>query len=190
MLLREGASFDLATRVRTGTAPIGEVMSFVSGLYFRGKLAYARAFARPPAGWPGALVITSCDGLVDVDEAVTVETLRRHAEVDIDEDEERYLAPLFRDAAALRRAAPGAEVVLLGSIATGKYLAPLVQVFGARLGFPADFAGRGDMSRGGLLLRCVDERRELAYVPLEGAKRHGARPPKLTPRRRTSPAVK
>ena len=43
------ATFDLATRLRSPAgAPLGEVFSFVSGLYFRGKLAYARRFARPP----------------------------------------------------------------------------------------------------------------------------------------------
>ena len=35
------------------------------------------------------------------------------------------------------------------------------------------------MSRGGLLLRCVTADVELPYVPLRGAVRHGARPPRL-----------
>src|SRR5262249_62023500 len=70
------------------------------------------------------------------------------------------------------------EVVLLGSIATPKYIEPL-SIFGERLVFPAEFVGRGDMSRGGLLLRCVREQTELSYVPVAGAVRHGARPPKL-----------
>jgi hypothetical protein len=72
--------------------------------------------------------------------------------------------------------------VLLGSIATGKYVDLLLEVFGDSLRFPSDFAGRGDMSRGGLLLRCVDARRELAYAPIDGAPRHGPRPPRLGPR--------
>jgi hypothetical protein len=50
-----------------------------------------------------------------------------------------------------------------------------------RLLFPAEFVGRGDMSRGGLMLRCVDQRTELSYVPVQGAMRRGARPPKLPP---------
>ena len=57
----------------------------------------------------------------------------------------------------------------------------LLSVFGERLTFPLDFVGRGDMSRGGLLLRCVRAERELTYVPVSGAVRHGPRPPKLTP---------
>jgi hypothetical protein len=59
-------------------------------------------------------------------------------------------------------------------------------VFDGRLLFPAEFVGRGDMSRGGLMLRCVDERAELTYVPVRGAVRRGMRPPKLPPRRSTS----
>jgi hypothetical protein len=33
------------------------------------------------------------------------------------------------------------------------------------------------------MLRCADEGRELSYVPVAGAVRHGKRPPKLEPRR-------
>jgi len=38
------------------------------------------------------------------------------------------------------------------------------------------------MSRGGLLLRCVEEARELDDVPLAGAVRRGRRPPRLAPK--------
>jgi hypothetical protein len=59
----EHARFDLARRLRTRDgAPLGEVMSFLSGLYFRGKLAYALRFACPPMGVPGVFVITPCQG--------------------------------------------------------------------------------------------------------------------------------
>jgi hypothetical protein len=74
--------------------------------------------------------------------------------------------------------------VLLGSIASARYVEPLLEVFGARLSVPETFAGRGDMSRGGLLLRCAATGEELVYAPAEGATRHGARPPKLDPRTR------
>jgi hypothetical protein len=57
----------------------------------------------------------------------------------------------------------------------------LTEVFGERLRFPIEFVGRGDMSRGGLLLRSVRAREELIYVPVVGAVRHGPRPPKLSP---------
>jgi hypothetical protein len=71
------------------------------------------------------------------------------------------------------------EVVLLGSVASAKYVDPLLSVFGQRLSFPPTFVGRGDMSRGGLLLRCVRSGEELEYAPVDGAVRHGPRPPRL-----------
>jgi len=71
--------------------------------------------------------------------------------------------------------------VLLGSIASGKYVDVLHAIFGARLLFPSDFVGRGDMSRGGLMLRCASSGDELPYVPVAGAVRHGVRPPRLDP---------
>ena len=70
-------------------------------------------------------------------------------------------------------------MVLLGSIATGKYVDALLDALGPRLLFPTDFVGRGDMSRGGLLLRSAREGRELDYIPVAGALRRGKRPPKL-----------
>jgi hypothetical protein len=105
--------------------------------------------------------------------------------VDIDAADPRYRRPLLRDARALAAALasePSWQVVLLGSVASGKYVEPLTEVFGERLVFPAEFVGRGDMSRGGLLLRCVADGRELDYVPLTGARRRGPRPARLTPR--------
>ncbi|HEU4438341.1 MAG TPA: hypothetical protein VFT36_03785, partial [Methylomirabilota bacterium] len=63
--------------------------------------------------------------------------------------------------------------------ASDKYVGVLLEVFGERLTFPAAFVGRGDMSRGGLLLRCVRAGRELQYVPVAGAVRHGPRPARL-----------
>ncbi|MGH9256065.1 MAG: hypothetical protein ACRD3C_16015, partial [Vicinamibacterales bacterium] len=76
---------------------------------------------------------------------------------------------------------PECEVVLLGSVASGKYVDLLVPIFGRQLLFPHLFVGRGDMSRGGLMLRSVAAGLELDYVPLEGAVRHGPRPPRLEP---------
>jgi hypothetical protein len=185
LVFNPDARFDLAQRLRAAPgAPLGEVFSFLSGLYFRGKLAYARAFARPPAGRPGVLVITPTDGLVLAEEPVGFERLRRFAEVDTAVANARYMEPLLRDA---RRLAQGldarCDVVLLGSIATGKYLEPLLATFGERLRFPADFVGRGDMSRGGLLLRCARAGVELEYISVGGAVRRGPRPPRLAPAR-------
>jgi hypothetical protein len=181
LVLRERASFELATRLRSPAgAPLGEVFTFLSGLYFRGKLAYGRAFARPPAPLPGVYVITTSRGLVLPEQPVRVDDLREFAAVDLHEGNARYRTPLARDVAwVAERLGARAEIVLLGSVASAKYVDVLAEVLGERLRFPIDFVGRGDMSRGGLMLRCARARTELAYVPLAGAPRHGARPPKL-----------
>jgi hypothetical protein len=187
-VVSDKAEFALARRLRSpGGAPLGEVFAFMSGLYFRGKLAYARRFAAPPdPGEPlvsgGVLVITPNAGLRGADVAVTRDSIRGFAGEPIDLENERYLRPLERSARTLR-AAVGAEceVVLLGSVASGKYVEVLQPVFGDRLLFPSAFVGRGDMSRGGLMLRCADSGDELEYVPIEGAVRRGPRPPKLEP---------
>jgi hypothetical protein len=190
ILLRDAARFDLALRIRETGAPIGEVFAFLSGLYFRGKLTYARRFGRAlPDSAGGALVITARAGLRSPEDAVRIGDLRRFAEVDIDARDLRFRRPFLRDARALaQRLGPDAEVVLLGSIATGKYVDVLLDVFGPRLLFPRDFVGRGDMSRGGLLLRHARAGRELPYAPVLGTERHGARPPRLPKPRRRPPA--
>jgi hypothetical protein len=126
-------------------------------------------------------VITPCDGLKSPESPVRPRDLLRYAAVDVDADEKRYRQPLLRDLRALAPTWAEAEVVLLGSIASGKYVDVLTAVLGARLVFPADFVGRGDMSRGGLMLRCAQENRELPYVPLLGAERRGTRPARLPP---------
>ena len=181
MILSPKARFGLAERLRGPEgAPLGEVFSFLSGLYFRGKLSYAREFARPPEGAAGVLVITANAGLVPADALVTHAHLERFARVAIDAAEPRYRRPLARASRSLAAlAVEDCQIVLLGSIASGKYVDILGRVFGERLVFPADFVGRGDMSRGGLMLRRVREGRELDYTPVLTAVRRGPRPPKL-----------
>jgi hypothetical protein len=186
IVLRDGARFELAQRLRTREGvPLGEVFSFLSGLYFRGKLAYARSFARPLAGADSIRVITPCQGLRSPDARVGRVHLQRYAQIGIDPSDARYRRPLLRDARALadRLKDQDWEVVLLGSVASEKYVEPLTAVFGERLVFPPAFVGRGDMSRGGLLLRCVTEGRELDYAPLLNATRRGPRPARLVPHR-------
>jgi hypothetical protein len=190
-VLSDAATFALAAQLRTPEgATLGDVFSFVSGLYFRGKLAYARRFSRPPdptdhvaAG--GVLVITPNAGLRAANVAVTVDSIRAFAGEPIDLSNARYRVPLERGARALFDSiGPDCDVVLLGSIASGKYVEVLLPIFGDRLVFPPAFVGRGDMSRGGLMLRCVESGQELEYVPIAGAIRNGRRPPKLAPIRR------
>lgn len=188
LLFNENATFPLAERVRSEQASLGEIFSFLSGLYFRGKLAYAEAFGRPPHGLPSTFVITPCEGLRPAREIVSLARLRRFAEVPVALESAAYLDPLARDLAALDSAV-GAQcsIVLLGSIASAKYVEPAMAVFGKRLLFPLDFVGRGDMSRGGLLLRSVAEARELAYVAIADSVRRGPRPPRLDPTTRPKP---
>lgn len=165
-LLRKDAGSDLALRLRTSEgAAVGEIFTFMSGLYFRGKLAYATAFADPPAGVSGIHVIVPGVGLCPPAAPIDLKRLRAIARVRVDPDNRRYTGPLRRDAALLAGSLdPETEVVLLGSIATPKYLEPLQDVLGPRLRFPREFIGRGDMSRGSLMLRCATERRELTYI--------------------------
>ena len=184
ILLGERAAFPLAAQLRDSGAPLGDVFSFLSGLYFRGKLAYGRAFARTGGASDGVLVIAPGRGLVSPDVIVTLGDLRGIAEIGVTPDEPRFREPLERDSAALAALLSGDDrVILLGSIATGKYVDVIESHLGGRLRFPADFVGRGDMSRGGLMLRCVLKKQELDYVPTAGATRHGTRPPRLEPLR-------
>jgi hypothetical protein len=184
MMLRKPASaFELAMKLRTGAgAPLGDVFAFTSGLYFRGKLAYANRFA---ASWRDVLVIAPGRGLVAARTPITIDDLEAMADVPVDVSDERYAAPLRRDVKRLTRRLRGDDrAVLLGSIATDKYVSILEAGLGDRLCFPLEFVGRGDMSRGGLLLRCIDQNTPLSYIPVRGAERRGQRPPRLNPRDR------
>ena len=168
LLFNERAEFDIARQVREQPgAPLGEVFSFLSGLYFRGKLAYAREFQNPPPRRaPGIQIITPSDGLYSPGSLVTLKDLERFATVPIDADESRYRYPLERDAGKIAdRIGPKCQVVLLGSVATGKYVDVLLPIFGERLVFPKEFIGHGDMARGGMLLDHTASGMELTYIP-------------------------
>jgi hypothetical protein len=173
MLLKSQTS-PLTARLANGGAPLGEVFTFMSSLYFRGKLAYANRFGR-------AFVIAPGRGLLPADVLIRVDDLKQMAAVPVDESLPAFRDPLLRDAGALaQRLAADDRVVLLGSVATDKYVGPLLEIFGERLLFPTTFAGRGDMSRGGLLLRCARSGTPLDCVAVRGAARHGPKPPKLS----------
>ncbi len=181
-VMHDNARSGMARRLRQNGVTLGDLFSFISSLYFRGKLAYARRFAHVPPGLAGVLVITASGGLVEPDSLITLDRLREISAGSLDPEDARYRVPLDRDAQALSDLAGiSCEIVLLGSIATRKYVDPLLHIFGQRLVFPAEFVGRGDMSRGGLMLRCVQSGNQLAYIPLLEAVRHGRRPPKLEP---------
>jgi hypothetical protein len=187
LLLNGRSEFELARRLREQGAPLGELFSFISSLYFRGKLAYARSFSVAPPGLPAMFVMTTSRGLLSPDTMIAIEDLLEMSHVPIDTSDSRYRDPLCRDARALARALPASsEVVLLGSIASSKYVEPLLETFGTSLLFPQDFVGRGDLSRGGLMLRCAQAGVELNYVPVESTIRSGCRPPKLSPLKQCS----
>ena len=179
LLLGDSGKSTLEQRLRAEGAELGEIFSFISGLYFRGKLAYARAYADPPPRVAGVWVITASGGLVSPDRILTLEGLREIVAGRVDAANSSYRIPLEREARRLLDHLGHCQVILLGSIATPKYIEPLLTIFGERLMFPAEFVGRGDMSRGGLLLRSVREKVQLTYIPVAGAVRHGLRPPKL-----------
>ena len=181
ILMNPDADFPIANDLRSSEgASLGSVFSFLSGLYFRGKATYAREFARGPKGLPNALVITAGGGLCPLDEPVTLDRLRGWSRVSVHEDNPHFTAPLFRHASELLSThGRAARFVLLGSVATNKYVGPLLEVFGDALLFPRDFSSLGDMSRGALLLRAAREKHELSYLPVsealfDGTRRHRA----------------
>jgi hypothetical protein len=180
LLLNPAAPFPLAKQFHHKGLSLGEIFAFASGLYFRGKLTYAQCFA-PLASGNLVRVITSNRGLLDPLQTFTADELRAFGDVDIDGADPRYLEPLRRDALALARTlAKDGVAILLGSIATAKYRDILLECFGERLVFPEDFVGRGDMSRGGLLLRATREGRELRYTTVRGAILNGRRAPRIS----------
>lgn len=166
-LLNPAGDSDLALRLRNSGAPLGEVYRFISSLYFRGKLDYAQRFQNPPRGIAGVQVITGA-GLMLPETVVTLSDLRRISAASIDEKNSDYRLSLDSDLLRLReRVSDETEIILLGSVATFKYITPIREVFGKRLLFPKDFLGLGDMSRGSILLRCCAQGAELEYQRVE-----------------------
>jgi hypothetical protein len=175
VLVNTQSALGAALRSERG-APIGEVFSFLSSLYFRGKLAYATRFGDAAPGVPSALVMAPGHGLCRASTRVRESDLAAMGKIDVDAENPQFVEPLCRDAEILRsKVAEDSKVVLLGSVATPKYVEPLLSVFGQRLLFPREFVGRGDMSRGGLMLRAAREGRELDYVAVQSAQRKGKR---------------
>lgn len=148
--------------------PIALAFAFMSALYFRGKITYALQFA----DFRDIYVIAPGFGLVGPDWHITEERMKVLRKTEVDVRRRNYRRPLERDARALEKSLPpDAQVVLLGSVASGKYVDILWPIFGERLLFPAIFAGLGDMSRGGLLLRAARANRELEYTSLNAPRR-------------------
>jgi hypothetical protein len=166
-LLNPAGDSELTLRLRNSGATLGEVYRFISSLYFRGKLDYAQRFQNPPRGIAGVQIITGT-GLMLPEAVITLSDLRRISATSIDEKNSNYRRPLDSDLLRLReRVSDETEVILLGSVATSKYITPIREVFGRRLLFPRAFLGLGDMSRGSILLRCCAQGAELEYRPVE-----------------------
>jgi hypothetical protein len=168
-LMSPRAKFEAAQMYRSEEGvPIALAFAFMSALYFRGKITYALHFA----GVHGTLVIAPGFGLVPPDWRITEERMKVLRKTEVDLSKRNYRRPLERDAKALgERLGHDDEVILLGSVASGKYVDALRPHLGDRLLFPGIFAGLGDMSRGGLLLRAVRANRELEYTPLSAPRR-------------------
>jgi hypothetical protein len=171
MLLDPRSKLELARALASEPgAPLGEVFGFVSSLYFRGKLAYARAFGV-------SFVMTPGGGLCSPETRVTRERLEGWQRVSVSERNPHFTAPLVRHATELLDASDDVtRFVLLGSVASNKYVAPLLEVFGARLLYPTRFAGVGDMARGALMLRAAREGAELDYEPVRAARQRAHAP--------------
>jgi len=172
------ARFGAAERYRSPEGvTIAEAFTFMSSLYFRGKIGYARHFSSPPPELAlgtqddGILVIAPGFGLVPPSWRITPEEMKKLRRTPVDLKSRAYCAPMKKHVEQLRDLAPAAWVVLLGSVATGKYVDLLLPALGDRLLFPRDFAGAGDMKRGGMMLRAVREDQELAYVTLAAPRR-------------------
>ena len=149
--------------------PIGEAFAFMSALYFRGKITYALRFAAPPPSAEGGVfVIAPGFGLVPPDWTIDQSRMKRLRKTKVDPRVAGYKRPLVRDARLLTTTlTDDTRVVLLGSIATGKYVDVLWPIFGDRLLFPRSFVGIGDMSRGSMMLRAAASGEELEYATLD-----------------------
>lgn len=169
-LMSPRAQFPTAQRFRSGEVMIAEAFAFMSALYFRGKIAYALHFG----GVDNSYVIAPGFGLVPPTWTLDEERMKKMSRTDVDVKNRTYVKTLRDTATKLAETIESdTNVVLLGSVASGKYVDVLLPIFGERLRFPHAFAGLGDMSRGGLMLRAVRANRELEYVTLDKPRHRG-----------------
>lgn len=149
---------------------LGEAFSRISALYFWGKLAYARHFGRGRPHLEAVQIITPSRGLMAANAPVTAQLLDEFADTAIGAAEARYRDALTESLVRLtEEAGEAAEFVFLGSLATPKYTSLLIEQLGAAVLTPASFVGMGNMRRGSVLLRSVDEELPLRLVSLREA---------------------
>jgi hypothetical protein len=169
-LMSPRAQFPTAQRFRAGEVMIAEAFAFMSALYFRGKIAYALHFG----GVENSYIIAPGFGLVPPTWTLDEARMKKMSQTDVDVKNRTYVKTLRDTATKLAETIENdTDVVLLGSVASGKYVDVLLPIFGERLRFPHAFAGLGDMSRGGLMLRAVRADRELEYVTLDKPRHRG-----------------
>ena len=149
-------------------------------------MTYAERFGRPPPGLSGGLVISPVEGLRFLHEPVTLERLRGWADVPIDAANPRFTRPLVRarrrSRAGPRRAAPAS--CCWAAWPPTNTSSPCPRSSATTCCSRRTSSAAGDMSRGALLLRAARAGQELAYAPVEGARRHGPRAPRLAQRAR------
>lgn len=177
VLLQDPPRTPAATWLRSSDGmPLAAVFTYLSGLYFTGKLAYARAFANISPPLEGVYVLTMSDGLLSPAAPVSADMLRRFAAAaDGSADGRDRLIQSARTIAAALGEAP-CEVVFLGSVHSSKYTELLEPVFGDRLRFPRELVRRGQLERGAILLERATARRELDYITLDEVRAMLARP--------------
>src|SRR5436190_11089823 len=116
ILLNANSEAITAIEFRSGRMSLGRAFAFMSGLYFRGKLSYAERFG-------DVLVITPTRGLQPPSLPFNLKLLREFAVGDVSLESPDYRRALERDAKALsKRIGDAGQVVLLGSVASGKYV--------------------------------------------------------------------
>ena len=173
---------------RAQGAPLGDVFTFVSGLYFRGKLAYARRFASPPEPRiRRRLGRARHHAERRAPQPETPVTRRRAARLRRRRRRSRPTrATGGRSSGArarwLREIGADCEVVLLGSIASPKYVDVLLDDLRRAPAVPDRFRRpRRHEPRRPAAAQARARASSSTYAPMAGAVRHGARPPKLPP---------
>ena len=178
-LIDGSSASSLAQQLQTESgAPLCEVFAFLSSLYFRGKLAYARAFARPPHAMRGVFIVTPGAGLC-TKRRLSPRRPRRVCGGRGRSRNPHFVAPLLRDVQALVASASSTRASCCSAASLRQVRRAAAAGVRERLLFPADFVGRGDMSRGGLCCAPRAKASELDYLPVLGATRHGPRAARL-----------
>lgn len=164
LLTSAQARFPAAARYRQGGLTIGEAFAWISSLYFRAKLHYARRFGSLATG-SAVLVIAPGFGLVPEDWPLSSDRWRRLRRVPVDPRRPAFRRPLATACDELRqRLSADDRIVFLGGLSAERYLSVLGPALGPHLLIPRDFVSRGQMQRGSLLLRAIRDDEELVYA--------------------------